>query len=405
MRSLLDSAILQHIISFMPEPIISNETLIPEGFRDSFRQLIVKVDGIVDLSIIKPLSGGFSNSVPLLVYANYQNTGTYQVFKVGESSTIDAEARNWDSCIKNGPYQHQNILHKKEHLREHSDSLIIYNFAGQLDKEPITFEDLYERDRNPENTLAHLFQNVLRPLSDVVSRGTSRVQIGELLKINQGNVREITEEIKRLSNNNDICAIHKIDVHGNEVFNPLYFYPFNNSQPPQALAIPVPMGIVHGDLNARNIVFYPSDGFIREALDSKLITVEIPCIIDYAHTGEKPLYTDIAKLESVLKFQHLKVSSIQPDMLLQFEVENVIRTIVPSSQPTITDPHLQKLFSCIKVLREIAAAITRDAPAIGYWLELYKNTLIHITYDDLSDLQKRYAFISAALILKRHLTE
>jgi len=172
-------------------------------------------------------------------------------------------------------------------------SLIVYNYAGRIDKEPITFEALYKSNKNPEN-----------------------------------------------------------------------------------VAISIPRGIVHGDLNARNILFYQSEAFTQVGVEIKQVAVKVPCIIDYAHTGEKSLYTDIATMESVLKFQLLEIDSVNPDVLLQFEKENTISNIVPSNQPHITDPHLQKLFSCIQILREFVRKITYNDSEylpLGYWLTLYKS--------------------------------
>ncbi len=325
----------------MAPPIIVNENLIPEKFRNGFGPLVEKINDLEYMSIAKPLTGGFSESVPLLVYANYKNKGTLQVFKVGEKSIINDEARNWDDFIKNGPYEHLNVVHKKEHAQGSPHSLIVYNFAGCPGKDPITFEELYKIDTNPEDTLKHLFGNVLRPFSDEIKKGKGLPQIVDILKIDSENLTKITEKIKRLSCCNDICTIPKIKINGEELYNPLYFYPFNASLQPKGMAIPVPNGIVHGDLNARNILFYQTKAFTREGVKNQCVTVEIPCIIDYAHTGEKSLYTDIAKLESVLKFQLLEVANVAPNILLQFEDKNILRNLVAWNQPPITDPHLQ----------------------------------------------------------------
>jgi hypothetical protein len=391
----------------MPDIIFENEDLIPKDFKHSFKSLAEKIEGIVKVSIRKCLSGGFSDSAPLLVYADYKDTATYQVFKVGEKGLIDREAQNWERFIKNWHYNNWNVIHLKKHIPGSPHSLIVYNFAGKPDKEPGTFEDIYEKTKNPESTLKSLIEDILRPPSDAVRRGRKSQQILSALETISGGIKEkIIEEVQRLSGLNDVVNIPKIKINGEELYNPLFFYPFNSLQSPNNITIAIPQGIVHGDFHARNIIFYETGAFIPEGVETNSIEAKIPCIIDYAHTGKKSLYTDIAKMESALKFQLLKVDSIKDDELLQFEDKSIIYNLKPSNTPSITDSHLQKLFASIEVLRKTPSSIINldnEYTPLGYWIELYKDSLLHIKYN-LSDCQKRYAFISAALIFTRYLT-
>ena len=394
----------------MQPPIIYNENFIPEKFRSSFKKLAEKLHDLVSVHICQCFSGGYSESSPLLVYATYKNSKNYQVFKIGQNRIIQEEVRGWNEFIKNGHYEHLHITHLKEHISDSPHSLIVYNYAGRIDKEPITFETLYKSNKNPENILKYVFDAVLKLFSDMVRRENGVLQIADILKINKEGIDKITGEIKKLSGNINASTIPRIKVTNEELYNPLYFYPLYPEHKPEKAAISIPRGIVHGDLNARNILFYQSEAFTREGVEIKQMAVEVPCIIDYAHTGKKSLYTDIATMESVLKFQLLEIDNVNPDVLLQFEKENIISNIVPSNQPPITDPHLQKLFSCIEVLRERVKEILHkhpEYPECGYWLTLYKSTLMHVKYgyDSHSDLRKRYAFISASLILTRHLVK
>lgn len=391
----------------MQLPIIRNEGLIPEKFRSSFKNLAEKLHDLVSVHICQCFSGGYSESSPLLVYATYKNSKNYQVFKIGQNQIIEKEVRGWNEFIKNGPYEHLHVTHLKEHISDSTHSLIVYNYAGRFDKEPITFETLYKSNKNPENILKYVFDTVLKLFSDTVRRENDILQIADILKINKEGIDKITGEIKKLSGDNNASTIPRIKVTNKELYNPLYFYPFNPAHNPENVAISIPRGIVHGDLNARNILFYQSEAFTRVGVEIKQVAVEVPCIIDYAHTGKKSLYTDIATMESVLKFQLLEIDSVNPDVLLQFEKENIISNIVPTNQPHITDPHLQKLFSCIEVLRERVKEILNnnpEYPECGYWLTLYKSTLMHVKYDYDSHAysRKRYAFISASLILTRY---
>ena len=143
--------------------IIGNEGLIPEKFRSSFKKLAEKLHDLVSVHICQCFSGGYSESSPLLVYATYKNSKNYQVFKIGENQIIKEEVRGWNEFIKNGPYEHLHVTHLKEHISDSPHSLIVYNYAGRIDKEPITFETLYKSNKNPENILKY-FKDII-PIS------------------------------------------------------------------------------------------------------------------------------------------------------------------------------------------------------------------------------------------------
>ena len=87
------------------------------------------------------------------LYATYKNSKNYQVFKIGENQIIKEEVRGWNEFIKNGPYEHLHVTHLKEYISDSPHSLIVYNYAGRIDKEPITFETLYKSNKNSENLL------------------------------------------------------------------------------------------------------------------------------------------------------------------------------------------------------------------------------------------------------------
>lgn len=388
----------------MTKPV-HNLPLVPEEFRNSFEQLVQEIDNLVDVRVLKALGGGFSDSIPVLVVANYEHTGTHQVFKIGESNIIVREAENWKNFIENGPYEHLHIVHMKGNpIQGSPHSLIIYNFAGRPDADPTTYDNHYENLRNPENTLKGVFSDILQTTSHKIRRDDKLPEIKNILSIGKRNKEMITKEIKRLTNRHDVLEIPKIRVDGEKLYNPLYFYPFSDSLQPEPAAVNMPTGIVHGDFHGKNVLFYQTRSYQIVEVQSKKLVSEVPCIIDYAHTGIKSLYTDIAKMESALKFQILKVDKIDPGELLQFEDKNILCNTTPSNNPSVTDSDLKILFPCIEVLRSIASEIIKDGYLpLGYWLMLYRNTLLHIKYADLSDSQKRYAFISAALILTRHL--
>lgn len=389
-------------------PIIENISIIPQKFQASFKKLSEKIKNLVKVTVCKPLSGGFSDSIPLFVYADYERSRAAQVFKIGRNDTIDREAQNWDLFIRNGPYPSQSVIHLKESIQGSPDSLIIYNFAGSPnDVGPVTFKDHYDSDRLPEAVLTQVFERILKLHSYEIRRETSHPTVQTLLSISQKHLVAIEANVKKLTGRPDIASIPRLQIGGDPeaLLNPLCFYPFGQILPEPA-PLPVPQGVAHGDLNAMNILLYQTEGVDNNKSGSKPVSVEIPCVIDYAFTGIHSLYTDLAKMESVLKFELLKSDAIDEPPLLQFEKKNVLHELTLSKNPSIKDDRLQKLFAVLDVVRESAARIVEGGyDPMGYWLELYKNTLQHIRYDNTTDSQKRYALASAALLLTKHLAK
>jgi len=380
---------------------ITNQNFVPHLYRSSFKKLVPKIVAIEEVSILECLTGGFSESVPLLVYAKYKDSQGEQIIKIGEKKIIREEADNWEKFIKNGPYGHENVIHLKQRIESSPHSLIVYNLAG---RDPITFKKIYERQINPEVVLENLFYHVLKPNSDRILKKHCECQIKDIIGMDAHTIKEITKQCRRLSGSKMFDKMPEFQFNDIIVDNPLCFYPFNNYKEPAAKAISLPIGIIHGDLHAGNILLYKSNIFVEEGAKYETQEAGIPCIIDFAWTGMRCLFIDIARMEGNLKFSLLDIERIGIENAILFEKENILSGMILPKNPVITNTDLQKIFQCIKVLREIAQDIIKKGgySELGYWLELYKNSLLHIKYE-ISDLQKRFALISSAIILTSHL--
>lgn len=386
--------------------IIENIELVPEKFRESLKEVANNVEDLTKVSIIKSLSGGFSDSAPLLVYAIYEKVQSYQVFKIGETGIIKTEAKKWNDYIKNGHFNECDVLHLKNPVPyvHHDHSLIIYGFSGDPGKNPITLVDYYATVRDPDEAIGDLFNKIMQPLSDKVRREMKAISPVDFLCIGDETKEKIVDSIKDFFGPSVDPKAPQIRVGEKEFLNPLSFYPLGDLNP-EGQAVSTPSGIIHGDLNPKNVLFYEIDVFISKGVSSKPEKAIKQCIIDYPDVRLDCLYIDLAKLESCIKFQLLRVDHIEPDELLRFEDENIACGLVPSSKPLIKDTDLQKLYPNIEVLRGIASDITNrgNYDPVGYWLCLYMSTLLHIKYKDITELQKRYAFLSASIILTRYL--
>jgi hypothetical protein len=162
--------------------------------------------------------------------------------------------------------------------------------------------------------------------------------------------------------------------------------------------------IVHGDLHAGNILISKhGDGTLRA------------WIIDFPHTHVGPTIQDIARLEADLKFGLLPGTTLEAldiDEIYQFET-----ALLPKSEqstPSLAEltpgrlsanqqiePHLQKVWQAVNLLRDEARNYMNGFDARPYYLALLHASLPALYYSDRSSWQKLYAFISAALLCER----
>ncbi len=389
--------------------IINNLGLVPEDYRESFDNLSRQVENIVKLDVIKHLSGGISDSAPVFAYAIYENTASYQVFKVGNTNIIKSEAENWDKFVKDGHFNYWNVVHLKNNktCKGVNHSLIIYDFAGMSTNEPVTFEEFYNNVKNPHEAVTCLFEDLLKPHLDAVGRKKEHKQITDIIELNPKTIEKVKNKIVNLSKDSSGGACQKISLSDNSILlNTYYFYPIGDNKPDNH-TIPLPWGIIHGDMNEKNLLFYDASLLYLEDNTKEISRVksQIPCIIDYAYTGRRCLYEDIAKLESVLKFRLLNIEDIDENELLLLE-NTITSSIEVTDQLNFSDQELNKLFLSIKALRIFAWKLIEtdeNYNSIGYWLVLYKHTIRHIDHAKSKAAHEQYAFISASIILTKHL--
>ncbi len=339
----------------------------------------------------------------------YENTQSYQVFKVGNKDIIEREVQNWDKFVENGHFNYWNVVHlkNKKLYKWKRHNLIIYDFAGISTNEPVTFEEFYNNVKNPHEAITCLFEDLLKPHLDAVGRKKEHKQIKDVIKLNTKTTKKVQNKIFIFSKDTSGNACRKISLPDKSIlFNPYYFYPIGNNMPDNH-AIALPWGITHGDMNERNLLFY--DAYLLHANDKlkevKRVKAQIPCVIDYAYTDRRCLFEDIAKLESVLKFRLFDIENTDDNELLLFE-NTITSSVKVSDQLNSSDQEINKLYLSIKALRMFAWKLIRsdDYGSIGYWLILYKHTIRHIGHAKSKEAHKRYAFISSAIILTKYLT-
>lgn len=162
--------------------------------------------------------------------------------------------------------------------------------------------------------------------------------------------------------------------------------------------------VVHGDLHAGNILItQDSHGQLRA------------WVIDFPHTHVGPTIQDIARLEADVKFGLL--ASVTLQALSIHEIYRLETTFLPKyEQPVpsladltpdqlpakqLTNPHWQKAWQAVYLLRNEARKYMNGYDARPYYLALLHATMPALYYRNRDPWQKLYTFISAALLCER----
>ncbi|MBC7541216.1 MAG: phosphotransferase, partial [Candidatus Sericytochromatia bacterium] len=160
----------------------------------------------------------------------------------------------------------------------------------------------------------------------------------------------------------------------------------------------VPCGWIHGDLNLANIL-----------LDETGNT----WMIDYVWTRVGHAVQDIAKLENDLKFIKVPLAD-DPALQRAIDWERLLLADDDQLAPApalparlAADPAIAKAQAAITILRDLRAAMLRDAglaaplSARHYWLAQLRYSAHTLTFDESDVRQKRFALASTALLAER----
>ena len=378
----------------MPPQIVDSAI---SKLTDGEKSLIQRVPDLESWQAVREFKAGFSGAKVILVWATYSaGFNSYQVFKFGTPIQIQQEEDNWTKYVKNS-LPRKNIVHLKNSISNGNLSLIIYDCVSHK-ADFKSFREFYSTHNNPSEILSHLFMNILNPWF-----AQAQFRVEDLNNTFSLFFEETKRTLARQNMSPLIGNPLKKGIKVEEVFLPNPLHPAH--LPSQSFSVVVPTGVVHGDLNADNILLNIDTALSFDGL--KEVDVWDICLIDFHQTKKSNQFTDLAKLETVIKFQLLEIDDFK--LLLAFEnfiLDRVEPTIPEHPLSFNKDKKLLKAFYTILPLRHQAGElIKRDGRCedIGFWMYLYLFTLKSINYIDLSWRQRMYAFISASLILNKHI--
>lgn len=180
--------------------------------------------------------------------------------------------------------------------------------------------------------------------------------------------------------------------------NPMYYAfreRWNNGFEAELFPSPSQLAITHGDLNGDNILV---DDHGRG------------CLIDFYKTGFGPIYRDFVELESIIKFELLKISDLQQRYRLESDLLAPARLSdpIPIADEFKHDVHALKVISVIQQIRRLAALKSNSEDPTEYYVGLIFNALKEILgfssgHDDPTccNVRQFHALISAAKICQK----
>ncbi|MBN1993959.1 MAG: hypothetical protein JW953_14765 [Anaerolineae bacterium] len=422
----------------------AGEIPLVDGFRHLNRpeflalvQTLFKAPPAVRLVQLSPLPGGHGGSATLLARLQYKESGVLLphtfVVKLGERAEILSEDQKFHRYVLGCLGRAARFL---RHARLEDTAGIAYEYAGLgLGDSVQSFAQLYHN--LPANHAAALIEEIFAPLEQAwyrqgqVEPVDPRREYHLLFKKQQ----LIIEQVERLLDQDDPYRqrLHlsksQTDPNLRPNFCPGGTIPwrdpvdFLQRQPALTNPIPLHRSTIHGDLNARNILF--ERGQSGEPV--------LPWFIDFSHTGNGlsaaraaeaareniPVAADrghtlrdFCRLEADVKFMLTTLendSDLERAILFEQELMLGSMALLELSNPALAEAQFAQAWRVIRAIRRRAAPYLADlADLRPYYWGLLHATLPVVYYDPgqfagkpHERRQKRYAFMAAGMLCSR----
>lgn len=368
--------------------------------------------------------------------SSQQETPLYQVLKFASAKDIDQEKENYARWVKDKlgiVFKEQktywlsldiNRIPKEEWSRELA--AVVYPYAQTSGDKVTTLERAYTQVlassslANPttKNQISTAFDKLFdaldkwqdyapthKPLPSL--RGVYG-RLGYKLAQTEDQARDLPELGFAKPRFASLRSKKKFLWRGKKYINPIYWADrlFSKTEEPiwlKELAANCPLGLVHGNLNYRNILI---DHHQDESANI--------CLLDFANTHEGHVLRDYGTLEAELKclLTPLEAKDFTGGTPPILQLEQLLLTpefrdtldLEQEAVPAICqqNPKLLGIWTYVRLIRRRA----REKYLLGadvrpYYLSLLHATLPIVYYTGLSEWQRLYAFLSAALICEK----
>lgn len=363
------------------------KNLIAGELEDLLRRLFHSVDSI----IVKPLKPGMSGTNVLLVNAfNSDMGGTAPlIVKFGDSEIIKKEEENFNKYVRfYGGARHTSMLDKAYTSRLGG---IIYQLLGASDEHLESFSDYYEKSTADE--IIHALDDLFYGTCHSWYRNPGVEQPVNITRhylnkipITKENLESRFGKLKVKRDNDKLIIFNALDEN-RKFYNPLYI--FDNGD----ITVPTYKCIIHGDLNATNIL-----------VDKDHHT----WLIDFGATGIGHILEDFIELDSIIRFQLLSANDATLEERLYFEesflsIKNFNQSELSEISLKTDNDKLEKAFKTILHLYTLISNFLpyKRANIDEYYLTLLYYSLNTIRFENLELVQRQHALLCASLLSRK----
>jgi DNA-binding response OmpR family regulator len=363
---------------------------------DELNDLLMRLFNTSKSILLKPLKAGQSGSQVLWAKAfDPEMGGTAQlVVKFGDIKTIETEKENFEKYIN--PYveggRHTSVINVRYNQRLGG---IVYKLLGTSDERLVSFSEFYQTATVDD--VQEFFENLFLETcySWYKNPGVEHPLNLTHLYLTKANITKEKLEgylkgLKVSKSSDGKLTFKDLDEEVGFI-NPL------NNFIEKDITIPTYKCIVHGDLNAGNILVDKS----KKAW-----------LIDFGGSEIGHILRDFAELDSVIRFQLLtgEQASLSERLYLEkslVEVENFNQLSNLKNSFHTENEHLSKAFLSLINLRMLAAQIlpNKKSDFSEYQITLFFYALSSIRFaSTLETVQRQHALLSAS-VLAEHLKQ
>lgn len=326
-----------------------------------------------------PLSQGYSGAG---VVAIERDQNLPEIFKFGDRERIEKEYRNYKEHVGE-KISARTYIDEGKFARTKDLGGIAYSLIGADLGNIKDFGDYFKE--NDSNQIKEFLSNFF---SENCGIWYKRVQAEKPVDPKETYEKYLNLKASRLEENirthlPEFYDERKIDLpdFGLSFENPYFAFTNANFKP-----FKIRICRTHGDLNPRNILVDKDRGWL----------------IDFFSVGFSHALRDFIKLETSVKFELTSIKNLAAHVHLEknllepgsFKAEYGFRNYDD-------DPSLEKSFECIKHIRWLAYDLIGPKDIWEYYIGLFFTTLKHLEFDDVPGLSRKFAFISAGLILEK----